>query len=43
MWLKWLKILVRGVEYLFPVQYKSFNEIMAGKDCIVQARKIFLI
>jgi ATP-dependent RNA helicase DDX21 len=33
--------LARGIEYLFPVQYRSFNEIMSGKDCIVQARKIF--
>ncbi len=35
------KILARGVEYLFPVQYRSYNEIISGKDCIVQARKIF--
>ncbi len=34
-----VEILARGVEYLFPVQYRSFNEIMSGKDCIVQARK----
>jgi len=27
----------RGVESLFPVQYRSFNEIIQGKDCIVQA------
>lgn len=31
----------RGIEYLFPVQSRSFNEILGGKDCIVQARKIF--
>jgi hypothetical protein len=35
------KILARGIEYLFPVQYRSYNEITSGKDCIVQARKIF--
>jgi len=29
----------RGVEYLFPVQFRSFNDIVSGKDCIVQARK----
>ncbi|CAF3098680.1 unnamed protein product, partial [Rotaria sp. Silwood2] len=28
----------RSVEYLFPVQYQSYNEIISGKDCIVQAR-----
>lgn len=35
-------IIDRGIEYLFPVQYRSFNEITAGKDCIVQARKNFI-
>jgi hypothetical protein len=35
------QILARGIEYLFPVQYRSYNEITSGKDCIVQARKIF--
>ncbi|CAF4617260.1 unnamed protein product, partial [Rotaria sp. Silwood2] len=28
----------RGIEYLFPVQYSSFNDIINRKDCIVQAR-----
>ncbi|CAF1399768.1 unnamed protein product [Adineta steineri] len=32
------RLIVRGVEYLFPVQYRSYNDILSGKDCIVQAR-----
>ncbi|CAF1370308.1 unnamed protein product, partial [Adineta ricciae] len=28
----------RNVRYLFPVQSRSYNDIISGKDCIVQAR-----
>ncbi|UJR11701.1 hypothetical protein I4U23_015882 [Adineta vaga] len=28
----------RNVEYLFPVQSRSYPDIISGKDCIVQAR-----
>ena len=35
------EFLDRSVESLFPVQYRSYNEIMSGKDCIVQARQRF--
>ena len=35
------RLKARGIEYLFPVQSRSYKEIMSGKDCIVQARKLF--
>ncbi|CAF5216205.1 unnamed protein product, partial [Rotaria magnacalcarata] len=31
------RLKVRNVECLFPVQYRSYNDISSGKDCIVQA------
>ncbi|CAF0894537.1 unnamed protein product [Rotaria sordida] len=32
------RLQARDVKYLFPVQYRSYNDIISGKDCIVQAR-----
>ncbi|CAF1337301.1 unnamed protein product, partial [Didymodactylos carnosus] len=32
------KLKARGINFLFPVQYESYNAIYHHKDCIVQAR-----
>lgn len=32
-------ILERNVNYLFPIQYKTFDHIYNGEDVIGQARK----
>lgn len=34
----WIYLTARGVEYLFPVQVKTFQPIYDGKDLIAQAR-----
>ncbi len=32
------RLKARDIKHLFPVQYRSYNDIISGKDCIVQAR-----
>ena len=36
-------ISARDIEYLFPVQYHTFDHIYDGNDIIVQARKLWAL